>query len=346
MITMSEQNGCCSTLQPGQAVHHKDNSPTITTINIIINCFLVNIAVIIGSFGNIITIFILSRSKVKDTSSILLISMAVWDLLFLVNLFVCKLDCIIFRYDPVLAQMYYPYIFGYVRRPGRMAAFISFTHVVVISFERLLAVFYPFQVSHWITEATILTILTCVYFFWIVSFLPYTVANYEIEWALTNNYTLMLPALRETQWFVQNKPIFTVISEIINGVIGSLSAVVAANCCAITYQLHYALRHRSSITSKSSAGNRREVKISRMLLVVCVVFSFCNLPGFSIYIYFFADPDMKPPNQLFVLLNNVEELMLAVNAAANFFVYILLSEKFYKSVVSLFVCQRFATSIK
>lgn len=344
MFTSSEQHGCCSTTNPEQKDHDEAIDSSITTINIVINCFLVNISVIVGSFGNIVTVIVLSRGKIKDTSSILLISMAACDLFFLVNLFVGKLDCIISRFDPVLAQIYYPYIMTFVRRPGRMAAFISFTHTVIISFERVLAVFFPIQVSHWITCTSVLIVLAFVYLVWICAILPYAVANYEIEWTLKKNFTLMLPLLKETKWFIKNRSLFNLISEIINFIIGFFSVVVAANCCAITCKLRYVLRHRSSMASKTSAGNKREAKVSRMLLVVCVVFSLCNLPGCSIYFQLFSNPAKKTTNALNSLLSNIEELMLAINAAANFFVYILLSEKFYKSVVSCIVCRRYKAS--
>lgn len=329
------------TIEKMKIVIEGESNAHITAADIVINCFLIHVSAIVGAVGNAITLIILSRSVTKDTTSIILLSMAACDIFFLVNLSVSKCDCIVARFDSALADVYRVYVMSYVRSPGRWAEFTALSHTAVISFERFISVFFPLQASCWITRRRIVTVLVLIYSVWIIYFIPYAAFIFEIEWSYKNIYNRTLPSLRETKWFRENRLMLDTLSDIVGPTVGFLSAaVIAAQSSAIAHRLNHVSKQRINMVSKKMDGSRIDVKASRMLLVVCVLFNLCNFPGNLIYVYFYVDPSLKPPNKLHGLLTDVEELLLAVNAASNFFVYTLMSAKFYRSVIGLFGCRR------
>ncbi|CAG5121630.1 unnamed protein product [Candidula unifasciata] len=319
----------------------ESNNPYITISSIAINCFLIHLCAIVGTFGNAVAIIILSRKTFTDTSSVILLSMAACDLFFLVNLSVCKLNCIINMINPVIAEIYYPYIVSFIRRPSRLAMFLSVSHTVVISCERLLSVFFPLHVSQWITRKTTKRILVFIYCAWTAYVTPYAVFNYQIEWTFNSNYNQTMPTFRETQWFLENKPVFDLLTHIvINNITVLFTVIVAVNSCAISYRLNTVSKQRKLITSTNKNRSQIDVKASRMLLAVCVVYNVCNIPSSAIYLHFNIDSSLEPSNKLYMLLSDLEEMMMAINAAANFFVYTFMSGRFYRSVLRLIGCGR------
>lgn len=313
----------------------------ISILDSVINCFLIHVAAIVGVVGNAITLIILSRSVSKDSTSIILLSMAVCDLVFLVNLSVRKCDCVVARFDPELADLYHVYVVAYVRRPGRWAEFAALSHTFLISFERFISVFFPLQVSHWVTRRRTVAFLVSIYIAWTIYIIPYAAFNYEIEWSYNNILNRTLPSLQETSWFIENRFVLETISRTGVTTVGLLfSGVTAANSCAIAYRLSRVSKHRTKMVSKKMEGGRADEKATRMLLVVCVVFNACNSPGCVIYICFYVDPSPTPSGELHGLLADLEELLMAVNAAANFFVYMLMSTRFCRSVLDLLGCRR------
>jgi hypothetical protein len=309
-------------------------------IHILISCALIHICAVVGAFGNIATLIILFRSRYKETSNIMLLSMAACDLFYLINLSSRKLDCIIERFDPSFAEVYQYHVVAYVRMPGRISIFISLTHVLIISYERLVVVFYPLKVSILITRTRIVIILVITYISCIVLELPWTVSRYEVHWEFSTNLNRTVPILKETEWFIKNKKNLDIASDVAINNINFLSSIlVAVNCSAIAYKLHLVSKQRQLLTSAKGEGRRNDVKVSRMLLIVCAVFCLCSLSSFAIYFYFYLDSSMRPPSKWFALLCDLDEFILAVNSTANFFIYVLMSNKFYNSVISLLRCR-------
>ncbi|CAG5119239.1 unnamed protein product [Candidula unifasciata] len=330
-----------NTLQREDTDSEEVSNVYIKGADIVINCCLVHLSVLVGVFGNTVTLIILSRSAVRDTTSIILMSMAACDTWFLVNLSARKCDCLMARFDPVLVDIYNAYTVSYVRRPGRWAAFVAVSHTTLISCERLLSVFFPLKVSRMVNRRTILTALLGIYLSWPVCVVPFAAFNYRIEWSFNNFYNRTMPAIHETQWFTDNRLVLDIINDlVITMVTFSFAALVAANSCATACRLSQVAKQRSMMVSKKMEGSRIDIKASRMLLVVCCVFNICNFPGFVICIYFYLDSSLRPPDRLHKLLSDVEGLLLAVNAASNFFVYTLMSARFYNAVVALIGCGR------
>lgn len=313
------------------------DTTVIKVLETTINCYLVHLVAFIGIFGNILSLVTLSSMGFKDTSNIVLLSLAACDLFYLVDLSTQKMACIMERFDPVLAQIYQPYMNSYVFIYGRLSMLVAVSHIVVISIERLLAVLYPLKVSQWVTRGRMCIVLVCVYLFWIILLGPWLVSYCVVEWKFSEIYNKTLPFQIVTDWYKTNRYVLKFFRDIIINVItGLFCLLVTVNCFAIAYKLQHIVKQRQTMTLSKVSRKDSDIKISRMLLIVCIVYCFCNIPSVLIILYLFISPETTLSNKWNTILLDLEELIMAINATADFFIYILMSAKFYKSVINLF----------
>jgi hypothetical protein len=264
--------------------------------------------------------------------------MAACDVIFLIIAVSRRLDYFIQVFDPILAQLYEVYNARFTRNIGIMCMNISITHVVVISSERAIAVFFPLKLTELISRRKIITSLVMIYTVWTSYVSFWLIFCFEIEWFHSNTYNRTMPTVRRSDLFVNNLSIINVVGLIIVStfVLSLIQSIVTFNCCAIAYKLHHVAKQRQTMTSNYSANNKSNVKISRMLLVVCIVFCLCSFPRTGFHIVFFLNPSIGPSNIFVALATDIEDLLHSINSVANFFIYVLMSNKFNNSVINFF----------
>ncbi|RWS31476.1 FMRFamide receptor-like protein [Leptotrombidium deliense] len=89
---------------------------------------------------------------------------------------------------------------------------------------------------------------------------------------------------------------------------------------------------------KFDQSSKQETKITVMLISVVILFLICQLPVAGMLIYTSVRTVPPKTNEFYLLtgLNNIFNFMVAVNAAGNFVLYCLLSEKYRRTLVKLF----------
>ncbi|CAG5126637.1 unnamed protein product [Candidula unifasciata] len=328
-------------------VHFKNNntnSVAIDILDIVINCYLVHFIAILGAFGNSITLIVLYREGFKDTSNIVLISLAGVDLCYLITLSVRKLSCVIYAFDYYSGHIYQLYTYTYVYVIGRLIMFISISHIAFISVERLLAVYCPLKVSTWFTNRNTTAIVMCIYLSWIIIMQPWLGFYRRIEWSFDTKYNHSCPSIVFTDWFTSNMSALSIVGYIVlNSSPCIFCCIITANCCALLYKLRLVAEQRSAMTSMNAKKSDVSVKVSRMLLTVCAVYCLCNVPSCVFYVFHQIFLMSALYQQLSSALRDFEEVLIAVNCTADFVIYTLLSAKFYNSVRKLFVCTRSET---
>ncbi|ODM93653.1 FMRFamide receptor, partial [Orchesella cincta] len=87
---------------------------------------------------------------------------------------------------------------------------------------------------------------------------------------------------------------------------------------------------------------RQENRITVILIVVVIVFLFCQMPTALVLIYTSIHmPDPGSAEEGILLgLGNIFNLLVAINAACNFLLYTALSDKYRKYFCAFFFCQR------
>ncbi|CAG5126636.1 unnamed protein product [Candidula unifasciata] len=318
------------------------NTKVINILDTLISCYLLLFTTVVGIVGNSVTLIVLCRIGFKDASNIILLSLAGVDLFFLIQLFIRKLSYVIEIFDSFYAEIYRSYTVCYLYVFDLAPVLISISHIVVISTERLLAVFFPLRVCQWFTRKSVTMTLISVYLTWIIALQPWVYSHRRVEWGYNANYNRTYTYLVFTEWYISNAEILTFFGYIIiNSVTGMFCLLVATMSCAIAYRLHILTKRRSTMTFKTVVKNSDlDLKVSRMLLVVCVVYCFCNIPSFVIYFGYYTFPVTVKHFELNNFLRHLEEVFMALNCTANFFIYVLMSSKFHGTVIRTFHVQK------
>ncbi|XP_005102537.1 neuropeptides capa receptor-like [Aplysia californica] len=314
-------------------------------MTLVVNCIFTQIVAVVGCSCNLITVLVLRRDGYKDPTNLLLLSLAIWDLLFLLSLWLRKLRCPVAYIAELLggeenfmfAKRYNAYVTVYGVFPFyRTAMFVSMMHVVVMTFQRFLVVCFPLKVSQWVTVRSMMTVLVSLYVTSFAMFAPFFPGQ-AVGSAFDHKYNRTFPIFEFSTFYETNLQIMTVYnSGFVSIVRGPLSYfLVIFLSTVIVYKLSKADQKRSAMMSSNSAHG---VKVTRMLLVVCAVYVGCSSPSFMLFPTSFFVPWFGIGNAQFYLFLDVEELLQAINSSANFFIYILMSKKFYNTCRDLMLC--------
>lgn len=123
----------------------------------------VPLIMVIGLFGNLITVIIMTRRRMRSTTNMYLAALAFVDMLYLVLTFVLGLS----HYPNMVGRRYY---FYWRLRPFLMmltdaCSNTSVWLTVTFTIERFIAVKYPMKGKVWCTEARAKKLIVCVFIF-------------------------------------------------------------------------------------------------------------------------------------------------------------------------------------
>ncbi|CAL1532869.1 unnamed protein product, partial [Lymnaea stagnalis] len=283
----------------------------------------------VGIVGNVLNCVVLKKSGFNKPSNIFLFGLAVSDVFVLLG----AVDVVsILTQFPKRIPLGFSF-WEFDCSDARMAVFylnvkrivyafqivgmnISPCFCVVITLERLVAIFFPLQFSRIIRPRRAWTVVTCSFLFWagfgavFVNRFTFVIGYWAQFRSCVCKYAL-LPNDAEklfdkiATWFVW----YIALGIIILG-----SVVIFARIKV------FSLNRRRMTSSKSASSSRT----TRTLLAVCVVFSCTQIVRFP-YVMFklsFSDYDTQG------MYVSAMALMSYVNSACNFVIYILLNKKF------------------
>ncbi|XP_005102850.1 rhodopsin-like [Aplysia californica] len=316
-------------------------------MTLMVNCILSQIVALVGCSCNLITVLVLRRDGYKDPTNLLLLSLAIWDLLFVATLWLRKMECPVTYIAEMLggednfmlAKRYNVYIMVYgIFNFYRTAMFVSMMHIVVLTFQRFLVVCFPLKVSLWVTVKSTMVVLVSLYAISLAMFSPFY-AGLAVGAAFDQRYNRTFPTFIASKFFLENFQTMSTYNGGFVGVVrGPVSYFLVIFFSSVTgYKLSKADKKRLAMTSSNNGYSN---KVTRMLLVVCAVYIGCSLPSFMIFIAPLFIPWFSMGNPQFNLFLDLQELFQAINSSANFFIYILMSKKFYDNCIDLLLCGR------
>lgn len=341
MNKYNEVSNLLETTESGYTeIHITQRTDSIEILRAAINCILLQLIALVGIVANILTLIVLHRNGFKDANNILLFSMAAFDLLSIVTVSIRKLSYIFKQVRPEINKMFYPYATCSVSGLGRFALIISTAHVVVVSLERFLAVFFPFNVSHWVTRKRMTASLTIIVLSWLLVTSPYVFMYLRVEWSFDAKINITVPELRITDFYTRNEQILSFIDKVIINTLGGPVSilVVLTSCCLIFYKLRNVSRRRRKLCLKQHQSGI-DMKVSRTLLAVCIVYIPVNVYGYLLYLAYYNIPKTDHVVQILAVFSDFEECLWVLNSAVNFFIYTFMSTKFYVSVKNLLSCK-------
>ena len=189
----------------------------------------------------------------------------------------------------------------------------SLANLLALSVERFLAIAFPYQYLHWISEGAVKKIIL---FLWMtmsgITSLPLLGWN---TWTDGNNCmsTIAFPQVYTVYFFMLPSLLVLILTAACNAVI-----------CAIAVSKKKGVAPQPPAGTQGKTATGGDSKVTKMLLMVVGIFYICWLPFVVITTMLFIPPEswMKkgPPEFVFVM-HEISKGLLLANAAANPLVY-------------------------
>lgn len=276
---------------------------------------------VIGIFGNIITILVLSRPRMRNSINHLLIGLAISDLLVLITAILMVGLAAIYPYTgriKIYNYNIYPFLLIVVLPFANIAQTASTYMTLLVSLERYIAVCYPLKARSLCTKKHAKFCMLIVAAFSILYngvkfFELQLVEGYDSDFGAF--YCPRASTLRRDPYYI-NIYIHWMYLVVIN--IIPLSAITFFNL-QIFMRVKTVNRMRYQLTQREM----QDIKLTSMLFAVVAVFLICNSPAVlsNIYESFFT-------NNIDDRLVKISNFMIALSSSVNFIIYVVLVKKF------------------
>ncbi|CAL8068526.1 unnamed protein product [Orchesella dallaii] len=279
------------------------------------------IVVLIGVIGNSVTIYVFTRKPMPSSTNVYLTALAVADIVYLIFSFSMSWRHFTFMNTVWLYWWYSPVGLWITDASSSASVWLTVSFTV----ERYIAVCHPIKRKIYCTEERALYVSFTVY---VISFA--LTASTAFEWraiVATNE----ISAGNETIYNLEitdfgNNSTYRVFyhwfTTIIFVIIPFLTLAI------FNYFLIQGVRRsrneRMSLTNEEMASaSRLENRITVILIAVVILFLFCQMPTAIVLIYTsIHTPDEGSAEESVLLgLGNIFNLLVAFNAASNFFLY-------------------------
>ncbi|CCD72368.2 G-protein coupled receptors family 1 profile domain-containing protein [Caenorhabditis elegans] len=292
--------------------------------------------ILIGIFGNIISIYVYSRHHMnKNTIGFLLLSLSTIDLIVLITAM------------PSFGTYKFPFFPGYHEIGSVHTIFSAFCLIyfyplmcmgkmmgqyiiVLISVERWFAVCRPLQVQIWCTQKNTIRAMTCII---AISILFNAPRFFEFKANLiTGVIGFGLAHISKNEWYFY---LYYGIRAIIFDALIPFSIIAVTNIQVIQ-QLRKSNEERKLMTTQQQKDN----KTTTMLLVMIFMYAICHFLCTSVkFINLFSHNYVQFQFVIFKIIHHISNVLLVFYSASTFFIYLIFSEK-YRNVLSTCVTCR------
>ncbi|CAG9805038.1 unnamed protein product [Chironomus riparius] len=281
-----------------------------------------NIIGVIGIFGNIITILVLSRPRMRNSINHLLIGLAISDLLVLITAILMVGLAAIYPYTGRIKLYNYnihPFLLIVVLPFANIAQTASTYMTLLVSLERYIAVCYPLKARSLCTKKHAKFCMMIVAAF---SILYNGVKFFELQLVegIDPDYgTFYCPRaspLRRDPYYIKYY-IHWMYLIVINVI--PLSAITFFNL-----QIFMRVKTVNKMRYQLTQREMQDIKLTSMLFAVVAVFLICNSPAVLSNIYESFLTNIMIDDRLVKISN----FMIALSSSVNFIIYVVLVKKF------------------
>uniref|UniRef100_A0A2C9M8A3 G-protein coupled receptors family 1 profile domain-containing protein n=1 Tax=Biomphalaria glabrata TaxID=6526 RepID=A0A2C9M8A3_BIOGL len=299
---------------------------------------------IFGVVGNILSIIVLTKHGMSKCSNILLVSLAFCDMTYLISF--NSIPKIIYEavwnheyvgYSKVSSDVLF-FMFNFFTLLDYGFGLMALTLPMLITAERLLVIFFPFNFGRLLTPKRTWFAVCCLAAYWLSIFVYcsfWQVLDYNFD--PVRNISIGL--IKRSNFFNEHPEAVAKIQDVI-----IYSSVVippiftATGCVFISIQIRIATVKRQKMTSSMRSTNRT----TKTLLAVCAVYSVTStILSLPLYIpseyasYSLTDEAPSNVGKLFYQLVNT---VGCINSSGNFVVYVGLNKQFRDTLGKMFHC--------
>lgn len=290
---------------------------------------------VFGLFGNGVTIFTMaSKSFSKMTSRYILIALAMSDTTLLLTqpfnkLFLRKL----IGYDVRALSDFGCKLFFHIFKTGKMT---SSWLIVILCFERFIAVVFPFKTKTIITKKIIIALIVIDYLFIGTYNAVWTFSSIVVDGTCKPDVTYPETKEKYRDFLLAGSSFYSLIPMIIMTILTP----------TIVTKLLFQRRKRKELAGRSGAAAEKAdsetIRISAMLIGVVVAYITLVLPITVVHNLAFwrnvSAFDVNTPE--FFVLREVAQILEQLNYSINFVLYVMCSEKFRNRAFEILKLQK------
>ena len=336
VIDHSEMNVTYSTMLNETLTYlAKQPSFSLYLTRLVVQNYLVPVVVLGGMVGNVFNIMVLLNPKMRTSTNIYLLSLAVCDSMYLIF---CLTLAFLHCSNKQLPEAALRYILN-ARVSSDLFGNTSVWLTVCFTLERFIAVRLPLRGKRWCTVKKAKVAVLVTFIFSLVNTFP---EFFETEVVtVTGNFTTYFrcesTSFAETYsyqfgyywWFVA---LFTFTPLVLLSVFNSLliKSVWEAN-------KKRQMLSQTRVTGDAQKPNREQQRVTLMLISVVVIFLICQTPQAVLLIYrsYVIANDMPYPADLIKIAGNICNLLVQINASVNFVLYSYFSRQFRRTFKTL-----------
>ncbi|XP_067639584.1 allatostatin-A receptor-like [Eurosta solidaginis] len=277
-----------------------------------------------GLLGNgLVILVVLANQQMRSTTNLLIINLAISDILFVIF-------CVPFTAaDYVLPTWPFGNLWcKFVQYMIVVTCHCSVYTLVLMSFDRFLAVVHPVRSMSWRTERNAMLAIVCAWVLIVTSAIPVALAHsLRLYYFKGRNYTACVFRSEEEGWSLVGFQVSFFLS----------SYIVPLTLICFLYVGMLARLWRSAPGCKPSAESRKgKRRVTRMVVIVVLAFAICWLPIHIILVL--KAWDKYPATPISVMIQIGSHVLAYTNSCINPFLYAFLSDNFRKAFFKIVGC--------
>ncbi|XP_041361116.1 FMRFamide receptor-like [Gigantopelta aegis] len=316
---------------PSQPSNDTITPQALVLTRFVVQTILVPIVVTIGLLGNVLNIVVLSHPKMRTSTNVYIMVLALADTFYLVFSFALSFARCSNLDQSYAAFQFVPYGRVISDTAGNTAVWIT----VIFTIERYVAVCHPMKGKAWctVTKARVASFLALV--FCTANTIP-ELFELTIRMSSDGSWRCKKTDMaRSTSyqigynwWYVT---LFTIVPFVF---------LIIFNSQLIRSLLR--AKKKRQVLLQNNSGNvknsREENKVTLMLVTIVIIFLVCQLPWTVLLLYrsYLDDNGYYVPVTEIKIAGNICNLLVQINASVNFYLYSFFSRKFRKTFTNIF----------
>lgn len=316
---------------------------------------VVSLCLALFAFGaHVISIVAYSKMGIKDSPSVLFLSLSITDLTFSLLILASSTSILIGEINPLLTLLD-PFSFSFYGEPAFREKVYSMSIVIIIllSVERCFCVIFPFRVKTLFTKSRSVKVISFVAFVFGALLIPDYLTQ-RLSWT----FDPFLNSTRLLFWYSQNRTSFAVFKDVIfaaflpitAGVVTTISAVILITKTRSSREFRNSAAlgpdnviinsvglDKYNLINKKLTG--KDTRLCKMVVLLDAIFITCNIPKCMILFISVADFRIDVPDKhenLALIITIIVYLFETINAAVNFWVYFFFCAKFRSACRQMF----------
>ncbi|XP_059175198.1 probable G-protein coupled receptor frpr-1 [Physella acuta] len=300
---------------------------------------------IFGIIGNIFTVLVLRRHGFRKCSNIALVSLAVSDVTFLIGfnsvpklLYEIGSSLDVFTYSQGVSYVLFV-LYQIFHIMGYASAGVSLCIPVLITFERLIAVFLPLYFRLVVTPRRTWAVVVCLVVFW-YGFFIHTSFYSTFDYRFSLELNLTVGVIQRSAYHYSNVKTVFILEETWSLLMIKIPLLLTfIGCLGIGIKIKLASIKRTHMTN-SSSSEASSNRTTKMLLAVCTLYTctcaILSLPTYEPQ-YFYYTMTTDAPSNLGTILYQVINIVLCINSSCNFIIYVVMNKNFRLTFRALFL---------